>query len=302
METHHNPHTPVLCKQVVTLLEPQKEQSYLDLTAGYGGHASEILDSTWAWNQTTLVDRDAQAIKHLENRFYEHKDLLRFVHADMVTALQALIDESRQFDMILADLGISSVHVDQADRGFSFMRNGPLDMRMDPRQDLTAAIVVNTWSEVDLLQILREYGEERQAKRIVQAIMAHRPIRTTEELADVVSTVVHRKGKKHPATRTFQALRIAVNDEVGQLKTMLQLVPKVVSPGGRVAIISFHSLEDRLVKQAFKDLTSLGIESDFTLLTTKPVTATEDDINPRARSAKLRAVAKIKQTGDKKPK
>ena len=295
VETHHNPHTPVLSRQVLQLLKPQKQQSYLDLTAGYGGHASLVLDSTWAWNQTVLVDRDSQAIKHLHNRFIEHTPEL--VHADMVEALHTLINKGRQFDMILADLGISSVHVDEAQRGFSFMREGPLDMRMDPRQEISAATIVNMWSTSDIAQLLLEYGEERQAKRIAHVISQKRPFTTTLQLADAVSTVVRRRGKTHPATRTFQALRIAVNDEIGQVKQALSLIPQVTAPEGRVAVISFHSLEDRLVKDAFRNLTSAGIESDFELLTKKPITADDDELNPRARSAKLRAVVKLKQTG-----
>lgn len=296
METNTHPHQPVLLEQVIDLLNPQNGDRYLDLTAGYGGHASTVLDSTWAWDQSTLVDRDQYAIDYLKNRFSEHTPQL--IHADMVSALTSLQAGKAQFDLVLADLGVSSVHLDTGDRGFSFQADAPLDMRMDQSGQLTAGIVVNDWPESELIRILREYGEEPRARAIAHQIVQSRPIKTTFELVDIVSRVYKRRGKKHPATQTFQAVRIAVNDELGQLRKALELLPSVVAPGGRIAIISFHSLEDRIVKRTFKDWTSRGIENEFQLLAKRPITADEQDNNPRARSAKLRAVAKNKKKGD----
>ena len=296
VETNTHPHQPVLLEQVINLLNPQKNDRYLDLTAGYGGHASAVLDSTWAWNQSTLVDRDKYAIDYLKNRFIEHKPQL--INADMVSAITQLQAGKAQFDLVLADLGVSSVHLDTGDRGFSFQADAPLDMRMDQSSELDAGTVVNDWPESELTRILREYGEEPRARAIAQEIVRARPVKTTFELAEIVSRVYRRRGKKHPATKTFQAVRIAVNDELGQLRKALELLPSIVAPGGRIAIISFHSLEDRIVKQTFKDWTSKGIENEFTLLTKRPITADENEFNPRARSAKLRAVAKNKKKGD----
>ena len=295
METITHPHQPVLLEQVLSLLNPQKGDRYLDLTAGYGGHAAKVLDSTWAWNQSALVDRDQYAIDYLKNRFIEHTPQL--IHADMVTAISQLQKARQQFDVVLADLGVSSVHLDEAERGFSFQASAPLDMRMDSNQALSADTVINEWSESELVRILREYGEEPRAQAIVRKILANRPIKTTLELADIVSQVYARRGKKHPATKTFQAIRIAVNDELGQVRNSLELLPSVVAEGGRIAIISFHSLEDRIVKHVFRDWTSRGIESEFQLLTKRPLTADKHETNPRARSAKLRAVVKTKKKG-----
>jgi len=215
--------------------------------------------------------------------------------SDFLSALQKFSKAGRHFDMILADLGVSSPHLENAERGFSIKHPGPLDMRMDQRQILDAATILNSYSQKQLAGILREYGEEPKAGQIAAKIVQSRPLSTTSQLADIVGSVWPGHSKVHPATRTFQALRIAVNDELGQLRQSLPLILEVLNPGGRVAIISFHSLEDRLVKDFFKENSS-GYDSQLELITKKPLlaTKTENVSNPRARSAKLRAAAKIK--------
>lgn len=285
-------HTPVLLREVLQYLDPQPGETYLDLTAGYGGHAQAVQAHTNGW-PVTLVDRDQMAVTYLQQRFAEHNSEIRW--QDFLTASQELAAEKREFDMILADLGVSSPHLNIASRGFAFHQEGPLDMRMDQRQELTAETIVNTYPEADLVQILREYGEEPRSKRIARAIVEHRPFRTTSELAALVARQWPGKSKTHPATRTFQALRIAVNDELGMLQKALPIWLQLLKPGGRIAVISFHSLEDRLVKQAFSARAGDRYDAEIQLLTKKPVTGDQHEIvfNPRARSAKLRAAVKI---------
>lgn len=289
---HNNPHLPVLLEEVLTYLDPKEEESFLDLTGGYGGHASRVLDQTHAPQKMVLVDRDENAIKHLNTLFAGSRVEIR--HQDFKSAAFDLTKEGKQFDMILADLGVSSPQLDIGARGFSFMQSGPLDMRMDQESGQTAADLVNTLPEQELVQLLREYGEEPHAKKIATAIVAARPITTTDQLADITATAISRgKRKIHPATRTFQALRIAVNDELGQLEQTLQLLPDLLKPGGRLAIISFHSLEDRIVKNFLKENAFTGYDAKLSLLTKRPVQGIHDVFNPRARSAKLRAAVKI---------
>ncbi len=290
---HNNSHVPVLYDAVERLLAPQLGETYLDLTAGYGGHASMIRSNLGASNTAsiTLVDRDQYAIDSLA-AFADQGS--RVIHQDYLSAAQDLQKAGEQFDMILLDIGVSSPHLDNAERGFSFQAEAALDMRMDTRQSLTAAQIVNTYSLKDLTKILKEYGEEPYAHSIALAIVQARPLQTTTQLAEVIETKHSRRGKIHPATRTFQALRIAVNQELTQLQQTLPLIPDLLTSGGRVAIISFHSLEDRIVKRFFKEEASKGYEARLKILTKKPISgATEDVFNPRARSAKLRAAAKI---------
>lgn len=287
-------HQPVLLEATLDLLNPAKGESYLDLTAGYGGHAAAFLDRTGAQTSATLVDRDDYAISKL-SRFSEMgADLM---HADFVTAARQLIEQSKRFDIVLIDLGVSSPQLDQGERGFSFTNSGPLDMRMDRRQELTAKQLVNTASRGELERIIREYGEESpaNAKRIAESIVKARPLHTTDKLADLIKQSIRGKwGKIHPATRTFQALRIAVNRELEQIEQVLPLLPQLLNKGGRVGIISFHSLEDRLVKRFFAEQSESGYEAELKVLTKKPIDgATYDAHNPRARSAKLRAAVKI---------
>lgn len=293
IKEHPPQHIPVLLEAVLGLLNPKPGESYLDLTAGYGGHASAVLQETGNYSTATLVDRDDYAISQLSN--LESKGV-RLLHLDFASAARQLVEEGKQFDMVLVDLGVSSPQLDQGERGFSFTNNGPLDMRMDRRLDNTAANLVNTASVQYLEDIIRRYGEERpsEARHIAKTIAENRPFNSTKELADLIAKNHRRMGQKiHPATRTFQSLRIAVNDELGQIEQTLPLIPKLLTEGGRVAVISFHSLEDRLVKQFFKEQAESGYEADLVPITKKPISgATEDVHNPRARSAKLRGAVK----------
>lgn len=286
-------HVPVLLDATLKLLDPQKGETYLDLTAGYGGHAGRILSRTENYVGSVLVDRDENAIVALEP--FRQKGV-RLVSADFVSAARQLTEEGRQFDLLLVDLGVSSPQLDQGARGFSFRYTGPLDMRMDTRQEETAERLVNTMPVDDLAQLITRYGEEPfgNARKIAQAIVAHRPFATTEELATLIEQTSPRGRRKiHPATRTFQALRIAVNSELEQIEALLPLIPRLLSPGGRVGIISFHSLEDRLVKQYFKAEHDAGYEAELTILTKKPLAGSDYDVhNPRSRSAKLRVAVK----------
>ncbi len=290
-----NHHVPVLLNQVLTLLSPQKNETYLDLTAGYGGHATEIIKRTGAIEKATLVDRDDMSMQSL--RESSLKDA-RLIHQDFLYAAKLLAEKGEQFDMILIDLGVSSPQLDKGERGFSFQVEAQLDMRMDRRQSLTAHDIVNKLNLQDLASLIEEYGEERprSAYRIARAIVSHRPIESTTELASIIKQQYRGAwSRTHPATRTFQALRMKVNDELGQIKETLPLLVQLLNDDGRLVIISFHSLEDRLVKKFFKNEVESGFEARLRLLTKKPISgATEDVNNPRARSAKLRAVAKIK--------
>lgn len=285
-------HIPVLLGAVLEYLQPNDGATYLDLTAGYGGHASAVLAHTQNAAGMVLVDRDAAAIEALQELADKGARLIR---NDFLEASKELLNREERFDMILADLGVSSLHLDKPERGFTFREEGPLDMRMDQRGSLTAADIVNTYDEAALVELLRTYGEEPQAKRIAGAMLAHRPLHDTAALAAAVESVVPRRGRIHPATKTFQALRIAVNDELGLLEKAIPLWLQLLAPGGRLGVISFHSLEDRLVKQEFAEVTTGGYDVSYQSLTKKPVVADDAEIvsNPRSRSAKLRVVAKI---------
>ena len=292
VKEHPPQHVPVLLDACLELLNPKEGESYLDLTAGYGGHAQAILERTSNYRHSCLVDRDEFAISQLV-RFETAGTELR--HQDFATASQTLVSEGKQFDIILVDLGVSSPQLDRAERGFSFIHDGPLDMRMDSRQALDAKQYINTVRESELADIIHRYGEEPRgiARRYAQAIVKGRPYETTRELADTIKNAHVGKWQKiHPATRTFQAIRIQINQELGQIETMLPLLPKLLAPGGRVGIISFHSLEDRLVKRYFAEQEASGYEAELTVLTRKPRSGLEDVHNPRARSAKLRVAVK----------
>jgi len=291
MHQELNEHVPVLLQPVLQCLDPQLGESYLDLTAGYGGHARAILERTNAPEHTVLVDRDANAIAALADI---GKQGVELVHQDFLSATKALAAAGKQFDIILADLGVSSPHLDNAARGFAFGQDGPLDMRMDQTQTLDAATMVNTYSADDLQRIIKTYGEEPRARTIAQAIVAARPLATTQQLAETIRSVMPKGSKTHPATKTFQALRIAVNDELELLRAALPLWMQLLKPGGRLGVISFHSLEDRIVKQAFAEVAGDRYDATMLPLTKHPVTADEQELvfNPRARSAKLRAVVK----------
>lgn len=293
-------HEPVLLNEVLQYLDPQSGESYLDLTAGYGGHAGAILERTGSLTQAVLVDRDLNAFQAL-GKIYDDKTVtLR--RQDFLSASQELLAQERQFDLILADLGVSSPHLNEGQRGFAIKtgdQDHPLDMRMDQSQEVTAEAIVNNYSQSELTDILRRYGEEPKAARIAADIVAARPLRTTGQLAAIASKAWPGHSRIHPATRTFQALRIAVNDELGLLERSLPLWFTLLAPGGRLAVISFHSLEDRLVKQALQLAGGNGYDAELRLLTKKPVTAGPEELafNPRARSAKLRAAVKINRKG-----
>ena len=296
LDTKEHPphlHVPVLLEQSLSILQPKKGESYLDLTAGYGGHAKEFLKITKNYKDSVLVDRDEFAILNLKALQAKGAELM---HTDFISATEKLIEEEKKFDIVFVDLGVSSPQLDKEERGFSFNKDGPLDMRMDRRQDISAADIVNRATPKELETIIAKYGEEKPAftARIVEAIRTNRPIKTTKELSDLILSQ-HRGGwqKTHPATRTFQALRIATNEEIKQVENLLPKLSKLLNNGGRVGIISFHSLEDRLVKQYFKDQDEAGLEASLKLLTKKPIDgATYDVHNPRSRSAKLRAAVK----------
>ena len=288
-------HVPVLLADTLRLLAPKPGESYIDFTAGYGGHAAEVLARTGEYASSVLVDRDSNAIKFLQQRFAD--TAVSFLHMSFADAAKQLARQGRTFDIILADLGVSSPQLDQSERGFSFLHNGPLDMRMDDRQQHSAADVVNTYSEQQLIDIITQYGEEphARARSIAHAIVQQRPFYETEPLAEAIAKALggRRGNKRHPATRTFQALRIEVNQELQQVDRLLRCLPMLLRPGGRVGIISFHSLEDRRVKQFFAEDAKNGLESQFTVLTKKPIDgATYDVHQPRSRSAKLRVAAK----------
>lgn len=286
-------HVPVLLEASIDVLQPALGESYLDLTAGYGGHARQFLAKTKDFKNAVLVDRDENAIKSL-SEFSENGAII--MHTDFVSAAKQLINEGRQFDIVLADLGVSSPQLDLSERGFSFTKNGPLDMRMDPRQGTSAETLVNSASTDKLTDIIVKYGEEpfKIARRIAETITSNRPISSTGQLASLIlSTHRGKWSKTHPATRTFQAIRIEVNEELRLIEDLMPLLPSLLKPGGRVGIISFHSLEDRIVKRYFKEQSEEGYESELDLLTKKPIDGSNEDVhNPRARSAKLRAAVK----------
>lgn len=289
----HVQHIPVLLEATLETLHPIQGENYLDLTAGYGGHARRFLETTENYTESVLVDRDDYAIGKL-SEFAERG--VRLLHTDFLAAARQLIEGEKQFSIVLIDLGVSSPQLDMGERGFSFKSSGPLDMRMDRQQEVTAATLVNTLPARELIRIIKQYGEEPHgfAARIADAIVKHRPFTTTDELASLIKQEYRGKWTKiHPATRTFQALRIAVNDELGQIEAMLPLLPRLLKSGGRVGVISFHSLEDRLVKQYFAEQKAAGFEAELEILTKKPLDGVTYDVhNPRSRSAKLRAAVK----------
>jgi 16S rRNA (cytosine1402-N4)-methyltransferase len=244
MKLTDTPHQPVLLKQVLTMLAPKSGGFYLDGTAGYGGHAAAIMERLGPEGRVVLVDRDANATQALRWRFEE----ARIIHASFLEAAKQLLEDGNLVDMVLLDLGVSSPQFDNPERGFSFRADASLDMRMDQSQSLTAAEIVNGWPVGDLEAMLRSYGEEPRARAVARAIVAARPLATTLELARAVRRAAYTTRDIDPATRTFQALRIAVNGELEQLEVALPLLAAFI---GRMVVISFHSLEDRIVKQFF---------------------------------------------------
>lgn len=282
-------HISVLARETLEYLDPKPGERYLDLTAGYGGHASLILDKIGETGEAVLVDRDAEAIKSLRNIFSGANNV-RIVHEDFFSASKKLLEDNERFDVILADLGVSSEHFNNQERGFSFANDGPLDMRMDQGQGLTAEEVINTSSGDELASIFSKYGELRNPRQIANLIVDNRPYKSTKELADDISLVVRRKKRTHPATEVFQAIRIAVNSELEQIQKSLPIWVDLLNTKGRLGVISFHSLEDRLVKRAFQEHGGERYDARLQIVTKKPVMSSDDEVvfNPRARSAKLR--------------
>ena len=282
-------HVPVLLNEALQYLDPKPGARFIDATLGVGGHTREILERTGPDGQVLAIDQDESALSNAKATLESFGSRVIFVHSNFRAV--GKIAEEHGFlncDGVLADIGISSMMVDDPSRGFSFMREGPLDMRMDRTQELTAADVVNAYSEKEIADILFTFGEERRSRPIARSIFRSRPLQQTTDLVRAIERVSGgpRHGQIHPATRTFQALRIYVNDELGSLEVFLNSSMTVVRSGGRVVVISFHSLEDRIVKQKFRASTDSG-----RILTKKVVTATDEEVrgNPRARSAKLRA-------------
>lgn len=282
-------HIPVLAEEVVSILSPHAGEHYLDLTAGYGGHARRILDLIGENGSAVLVDRDQNAVEHASGLFGKD-NRVKIRHEDFYRASLKLQAEGQKFDLVFADIGLSSPHVDNASRGFSYQNEGPLDMRMDPGQELTAGEIVNTWEREKIITLFQRYGEIHSAPRITDAIIAARPVKTTVRLAGIINKSTRGYPKVRLEARIFQALRIAVNGELEQLKQSLPLWHAMLKPGGRLAVISFHSLEDRIVKQYFQENGGERYDADLRILTKQPITSTpqESFSNPRARSAKLR--------------
>lgn len=288
-------HIPVLPQEVIEGLALRSGGHYLDATVGGGGH-SRLMLAALPDLHITAVDHDAAAIAAASQNLAEFGDRVTFERMNFASFEPG----SRQFDGILADLGVSSAQFDIADRGFSFRLEAPLDMRMDQRQELTAAEIINHWEEAKLADIFYTYGEERLSRRIARRIVEDRPFATTTQLAEAIAHSVpraYRYGRIHPATRVFQGLRIAVNRELEVLETLIDRAPAWLKPGGRIAIISFHSLEDRIVKHRFRESESLQV------LTKKPIVpqAAEIEANPRARSAKLRIAERTDSESSRSP-
>lgn len=304
-------HIPVLVDEVLEGLQVHPGGLYIDGTVGGGGHAAAILEASAPDGQLLGLDRDPQAAVYARKRLVAFGDRARIVHAPY-TRLETVARERGFFPAtgVLLDLGFSTLQIDDPARGFAFRFDGPLDMRYDPSSDTpTAADLVNTLSEEELANLLWQYGEERQSRRIAQAMVRARPVETTQQLADIILAAVGRRhdDRIHPATRTFQALRIAVNQELEMLREALPPITSVLRPGGRLAVIAFHSLEDRIVKHFFKreaqdcicppELPVCRCEHQATLrvLTRKPLRPSEEEVaaNPRSRSARLRIIERL---------
>ena len=306
-------HVPVLYDEVMELLEIKPDGIYVDGTVGGGGHSSGICARLSEAGMLIAVDRDAAALEAAQKRLAEYSCRKVFLHANYSETEWIAEAAGGKADGILLDLGVSSFQLDNADRGFSYMQDAPMDMRMNEDDSLTAYDVVNTYSEKELARIIREYGEEKWASRIAQFIVRARneePVRTTGELTEIIKAAIPARARRtgpHPAKRTFQAIRIEVNDELGHLRTAAERLPDLLAGGGRIAIITFHSLEDRIVKKEFdrrlnpctcpKELPVCvcGRKADVRKVTRKPVTPSEaeTEANPRARSAKLRVLEKL---------
>ncbi len=303
-------HDPVLYNEILQALGPKDQGFYVDGTLGAGGHAFGILEACAPTGQLLGLDVDPQALALARETLAPHEQRSTLLQRSY-TSLEATLKEINWslVNGIVLDLGASSMQFDTPERGFSFRDDAPLDMRFDPTRAQNAADIVNTYSEAELAEIIFRYGEERASRQIAKAILRERPIRTTGQLASVIKSVMPRKKgmRVHPATRTFQALRIAVNDEMGAIESVLPQAMRVLAPGGRLAIISFHSLEDRLVKQYFRQesrdclcppkqpICTCGHKATIKEINRKPIFPDDEETarNPRARSARLRIAEKL---------
>ncbi|MDP7147328.1 MAG: 16S rRNA (cytosine(1402)-N(4))-methyltransferase RsmH [Nitrospinaceae bacterium] len=310
MQKHHE---SVLAKEILQYLHPREDGLIVDGTLGNGGHTELILKNTAPGLRVLGIDRDEQAIERAGKRLAPFRNRVTLIHGNF-SDIKNILKKANvmNVDGLLLDLGVSSPQLDSPERGFSFMRNGPLDMRMDSTQKTTAADLLVKLSDEELVLVIKEYGEERFAKRIVRAIrkaQEQNPITTTLQLSNIVSGVTHtpRPAKIHPATRTFQALRIAVNNELEHIKSALSDSLKVLSASARIMVISFHSLEDRIVKNFFKDeekgcvcpprlpVCACGHKTRLKIITRRPVTPASEEVkrNPRASSSKLRVAERV---------
>jgi 16S rRNA (cytosine1402-N4)-methyltransferase len=298
-------HVPVLLKEAIDFLAVKRGGTYLDATVGLGGHSYEIARRLGALGHLIGFDKDPAALERARAVLFDAGSFesgRRDAGATQITLIHGSFAEvglrvaPASLDGLMADLGVSSLQLNDPARGFSFQAEGPLDMRMNPMSGETAEQVVNHIDERELADVIYEFGEERRSRRIARAIVRSRPIRTTKQLVEVISAAARSMNRKHerihPATRTFQALRIFVNRELDDLKALLEAAPRVLKPGGRLVVISFHSLEDRIVKDALREGAQRGW---YRLLTKKPVTASAEEIerNPRSRSAKMRAAERV---------
>lgn len=307
-------HIPVLFHEIMDIMEPQPGEIFVDCTLGGGGHSRGFLERMGNDGRLIGIDQDTNALKAAGDNLAEFGDRVTYVHSNYNNLDEILNTYAPDgVDGILFDIGVSSHQLDEKDRGFSYMQDAPLDMRMNQAQKFSAWDVVNTYSEDALHRIIKEYGEERWAKRIAKFIVDFRkekPVDTTGELVDIIKRAIPKGAREegsHPAKRTFQAIRIEVNDELGVLTRTISVAAKHLKPGGRLGIISFHSLEDRIVKEQFRYLASDCIcppelpfcqcdkKSEVEILTRKPVTATAEELeeNSRSKSAKFRAVKKL---------
>jgi len=284
-------HVPVMTAEVLELLAPRPDGIYIDATAGLGGHSAEIARRLTT-GRLLANDRDAQSLEMARRNLAEWMPRIRFHHG----AFSQLAGAARSLgfgkvDGLLADLGVSRYQLTAPERGFSLGMDGPLDMRMDQSQGMTAAELVNHTAEKALADLIFQYGEERRARKVARAIVRARPIRSTLHLADVVERAVPRTGRLHPATKTFMALRMAVNDEPGELDALLETGPELLESGGRMVVISFMSIDDRKVKEKFR---ALGREGRARILTKHPLPPGDEEVarNPASRSAKLRGIEK----------
>jgi 16S rRNA (cytosine1402-N4)-methyltransferase len=302
------PHLPVLLKDIITAMQPKPTGRYIDGTLGAGGHSAAILEASAPGGEILGFDLDPQALALAQERLAEFGARVHIRQASYSTMREEAAQLGWQsVDGILLDFGVSSMQLDTPDRGFSFLQDGPLDMRFGPQATQSAADLVNTLDEAELAEIIYLYGEERNSRRIARVIVHHRPIHRTKELADLIQSAVGRKERIHPGTRTFQALRIAVNKELETIETVIPIAASLLKPGGRLAIISFHSLEDRLVKEYFRrestdcicpprqPICTCNHKASLRELNRKPIEADEFEkqANSRARSAKLRIAEKL---------